>query len=155
MSRIILDDCLLHLAEAEKCLNEYKDIDAYMEIFEAENPEVQEQMEKNVKAKSGAIENIKKAIKAVLDMIKRLISGVRDFIDKRKLSVDERAAYEEFKKAAEKDPALKNKKINVRNFREIEAEYQKVLKEIEAEEKKAAAGKVGDSKILAEKVGCF
>ena len=131
MSTIILDDCLLYLYEAEKCLNEYKELDAYMEIFEAENPEVKEQVEKNEKAKSGAIENIKKAAKAVLDMIKKLIRTVGDFIEKRKLSVDERAAYEAFKEAAKKDPSLKNKKITVRNFKEIEAEYQKVLKELE------------------------
>ena len=88
-------------------------------------------------------------------MIKKLIRTVGDFIEKRKLSVDERAAYEAFKEAAKKDPSLKNKKITVRNFKEIEAEYQKVLKELEEEEKKAASGKVGDSKVLAEKVANF
>ena len=155
MSTIILDDCLLYLYEAEKCMNEYKEIDAYMEIFEAEDPEVKEQVMKNEQASAGAMANIKKAAKAVLDMIRKLMKSIRDFIDKRKLSADERAAYEQFKEAMKKDPSLKDKKITVRDFKELDREYNSLLKEIEAEERKAAAGKVGDAKVLGDKVAQF
>ena len=155
MSTIILDDYLVYLYEAEQCLNQYKEIDSYMEIFEAENPEVKEQMETNEKAKAGAIENIKKAVKSLLEMLKNVMASVRNFIDKRKLSADDKEAYEQFKEAAKKDPSLKNKKITVRDFKKLTEEYQARMKEIEAAELEVAKGKVPDTKVLADKVSEF
>lgn len=155
MSTIILDDYLVYLYEAEQCLNQYKEIDSYMEIFEAENPEVKEQMETNEKAKAGAIENIKKAVKSLLEMLKNVMASVRNFIDKRKLSADEQEAYKQFKEAAKKDPSLKNKKITVRDFKKLTDEYQARMKEIEDAELEIAKGKVPDAKVLGEKVANF
>ena len=155
MSRIILDDCLLYLYEAEKCLADYKEIDSYMEIFEAENPEVKEQMAKNEKAASGAIANIKKAAKAVLDMMRKLIASIGDFIRKRSMSADEREAFEKFKEMAKKDPSLRNKKITVRSYEKLQQEYEDLLKDVEKEEKLAQAGKEGNAEGLIKRIGNF
>lgn len=155
MSTIILDDCLHYLIEGQKCINAYEEIDSFLEIFEAENPEVQAKAEKNAKAGAGAVSNLKKAANAVLNMIRKIIASIVDFFQKRNMDQQEREAYEKFKEAAKQDPTLKNKKITVKDFRTLNKEYDALLKEVEEQERLVAAGKEGDFDALTKKITTF
>lgn len=155
MSTIILDDCLYYLIEGQKCINAYKEIDSFLEIFEADNPEVQATADNNAKAGTGAVSNLKKAATAVLNMIRKIIDSIVDFFQKRTMDTQEREAYEKFKEAAKQDPSLKNKKITVKDFRALTKEYDALLKEVEEQERLVAAGKEGDFDALTKKITTF
>lgn len=145
MNTIVLDECLTELYEAGKCIDMIKEIDPYSEIFEASNEDVKTAIDNNEKAKSGAVTHLRNAAKAVLNMIQNLITSIREFIAKRKMDADERKLYDAFKEACKKDPSLKNKKITVTDFRKVNEEYQKILKDVEDMDKKIAEGKVTDA----------
>ena len=83
MSTIILDDCLFHLMEAQKCLDMYIDIDPFEEIFEATDPKTAVKLKTNAEAKSGALSHLKAAAQAVLNLIRNIISSIVDFFAKR------------------------------------------------------------------------
>ena len=169
MNTIVLDDCLYHLYCAQEALNDYTEIDSYMEIFEAENPEVAEQVEQNEKSKKTVIDHLKSAGNAILNVIRNIISSIQDFFRKINMDEAERQAYEAFKKQCANDPSLKNKKVTVLDFRRYTEDYQKILAEAEAAERELAAGRdypidnivskitefcSGGSKAMVTAVGC-
>lgn len=155
MSTVILDDCLYHLYEANRIAADYKEIDGFMEIFEADSPQVQEQANKNKEVSAGALGHLKKAGQAILNMIKKIKDAIVNFFKKRNLSKEEREAYERFKEACKQDPALKNKKITVTNWKKVQEDYNKLLKDVEARERDAAAGREGDLEALTKEIAQF
>jgi hypothetical protein len=152
MSAIVLDECMYQLYQAQECYKDYKEIEVFSEIFEAEDPKVKEQIETNNKATTGALGHIKKAAQAVLNTIRNLISSIGDFFRKRGMDEKERKAYEDFKKAAANDPELKNKKITVLDYRKFQAEYDQLLKETEEAEREIANNKDYPLDTLTEKI---
>ena len=152
MSVLVLDECLTELYEAERCLNMYEKVDPYLEIFEANNDDVKAQVENNEKATNGAIEHLKNAGEALLNMIRNIIDSIKDFFKKRNMDALEREAYESFKEACKKDPALKNKKITVTDYRKLQTEYSKILKEVEEYDRALASGRKTDVEELANAI---
>ena len=144
MSTIILDECTYNLYEAERLYNSIVELDAYTEIFEADNPEVQKQMADNEKKKTGVFEHLKKAAQAVLNSIMALVNKVRDFFQSKKMDEAEKQAYLDFKAAVKADPSLKNKTVTVADFRKLQEEYLYTIRAIEDQEKAIAAGKETD-----------
>ena len=155
MSTIILDDCLFHLMEAQKCLDMYIDIDPFEEIFEATDPKTAVKLKTNVEAKSGALSHLKAAAQAVLNLIRNIISSIVDFFAKRFTSKKQREAYENFKAACAKDPSLKNKQITIMDFRKFNKEYESLLKEAEAADRALAEGKDCPADDLIKKISSF
>ena len=80
-----------------------------------------------------ARKGILKLIDAVLGMIQKIKDTVSDFIARRRLSETERKAFEQFKEMMKKDPAMANKKVRVRDFKEIQRRYQQFMAECEKE----------------------
>lgn len=155
MSTIILDDCLFHLMEAQKCLDMYIDIDPFEEIFEATDPKTAVKLKTNAEAKSGALSHLKAAAQAVLNLIRNIISSIVDFFAKRFTSKKQREAYENFKAACAKDPSLKNKQITIMDFRKFNKEYESLLKEAEAADRALAEGKDYPADDLIKKISSF
>lgn len=155
MSYVYLDDCMYHLYLAQEALNNYHEIDSYMEIFEADNPQVQQQAADNAQAKTGILENLKAAAMAVLRTIQNMISSITDFFRKSNMKEEERRAYEEFKAKCAKDPSLKDKRITVLDFRKFNEQYQSLLNEAEAADRELAAGKDYPLDDLIQKISGF
>lgn len=140
MNSIIIDDCLYHLMEAEKCMKDYQELDIYTEIFEATDPKTAVQLKRNEKAISGTTNHLKAAFNAIIQMIRNLISSITDFFQKRLMKDSERQAYEDFKAACKNNPELANKKITVMDFRKFNKEYEQLLAEAEDTDRKLATG---------------
>ena len=87
----------------------------------------------NTASEEKARKGILKLIDAVLGIIRKIKDTVSEFIAKRRLSETERKAYEQFKEMMKKDPAMANKKIRVRDFKEIQKRYQQFMNECERE----------------------
>ena len=87
----------------------------------------------NTASEEKARKGILKLIDAVLGMIQKIKDTVSDFIARRRLSETERKAFEQFKEMMKKDPAMANKKVRVRDFKEIQRRYQQFMAECEKE----------------------
>ena len=81
----------------------------------------------NTATEEKARKGILKLIDAVLGMIQKIKDTVSDFIARRRLSETERKAFEQFKEMMKKDPAMANKKVRVRDFKEIQRRYQQFM----------------------------
>ena len=151
----LFHDCLMYLAEADQCMQSYKELDMYSIIFEASNPNIQLQQDKNNKAVSGATSGIGKAIKTIQEIISNIINSIKEFFQKLTMSDAEKKAYLAFKEAAAKDPALKNKKITVKDFREAERQYKELEKQMEDTRKAFMNGEDVDISGLMDKINAF
>ena len=151
MAKIILDDCLQALYEAELSMADYVELTSYQTIFEADDPKVQAQQETNEEAKEKTGNALIRAVKAVKTMISSLINAIADFLRKLTMSSDERKSFNEFKAACASDPALKNKKITVKDYRNVMGQYDLMIKELEAGMRNAESMKESKYKELMRK----
>ena len=131
MAKIILDDCLQALYEAELSMADYVELTSYQTIFEADDPEVQAQQETNAEAQGKTENALIRALKAVKAMISSLINAIADFLRKLTMSSEERKSFDEFKAACASDPSLKDKKITVQDYRNVMAQYDAMIKQLE------------------------
>ena len=131
MAKIILDDCLQALYEAELSMADYVELTSYQTIFEADDPEVQAQQETNEEAQGKTENALIRAVKAVKAMISSLINAIADFLRKLTMSSEERKSFDEFKAACASDPSLKDKKITVQDYKNVMAQYDAMIKQLE------------------------
>ena len=131
MAKIILDDCLQALYEAELSMADYVELTSYQTIFEADDPKVQAQQETNAEAQGKTENALIRAVKAVKAMISSLINAIADFLRKLTMSSEERKSFDEFKAACASDPSLKDKKITVQDYRNVMAQYDAMIKQLE------------------------
>ena len=134
-------DCVEALYEASQSLKDYIEIDSYSEIFESENPEVKEKIDNNKAVVEKTDNAILRAIKALKNLISRIINSITDFFKKLGMDKGERDAFEQFKEACKQDPSLKNKKITVNDYRKVIANYDEMIKELEATDRDLAMKK--------------
>lgn len=64
-----------------------------------------------------------KVIKAVVKAIKNLMEEMRNFFDKALMSKKDKERFEAFQKAMKQYPELKNAKITVKDWRQLDKEY--------------------------------
>ena len=107
-------------------------ISEYAIIFEADNPEVQQRVRENRDAVNKAQGGLAKIFNSIKRIISNVITAIRNFFDRARLSAEEKKAFDAFKAACAKDPSLKNKKITVRAWQEIEAKGAELRKQGEA-----------------------
>lgn len=131
MGTFMLDECLTALYEAQQHMQGYSELTSYQEIFEATNPDVAEKMKSNTEIEGKTDNAVLKAIRAVKNMIKSIISAINNFIQELTMKKAEKDAYKQFLEAAKKDPSLKNKKITVKDYRAVQAQYDEALKDID------------------------
>lgn len=131
-SYVLQDECLSALMEVNEYMKDYIDISEYQSIFEAENPKVKEQLANNEVVVKNSDSALKKAIEALKRFIRNIIESFKDFFAKMKMDKGERDAFEKFKEACQRDPSLANRKITVKDYRQILAQYDQLIKETEA-----------------------
>ena len=131
MAKIILDDCLQALYEAELSMADYVELTSYQTIFFFFFPKVQAQQENNVEAEGKTENALIRAINLLIVMISSLINAIADFLRKLTMSSEERKSFDEFKAACASDPSLKDKKITVQDYRNVMAQYDAMIKQLE------------------------
>jgi hypothetical protein len=124
MSTLILDECLQNLFYAQEAMKEWIPMTEYEVIFEAaENQETADKLAKNEETATKSVGFVRRAIDAVINMIKKLVAQIKDFVARLTMSGEDRAAFDKFKQMMDEDPALKNKKVSVADFRKISSQY--------------------------------
>lgn len=109
----------------------YEPISDYQEIFEADNPQVQQQAANNAQQEQQGESFVMKAIQAIKNMIKQMITNIKNFFQTLTMSKDEKAKYQAFLQKCKNDPQLKGKKITLTDYRKVNAEYEALIKEAE------------------------
>ena len=140
MCLVYEDECLRYLSEAQAYINMFHDIDAYDAIFEAKEADVEAKIIKNKKSNDGAFASLKKAAESLMNLIKNAMKTIIGGIEKLFASKSEKEAFEQFKKAAENNPSLKNKKIRFYDFKHNTEEWQEIERKAEIIDKKLEAG---------------
>ena len=156
MNTIIRDECLQNLFYAQEAMKEWIPMTEYEVIFEAaENSETAEKVAKNEATATKSVGFVKKAINAVISLIKRIYYAIKDLIDRCTMSGAEREAFDAFRATMAQDPSMKNKKVTVRDFRKIEAEYDKIIAEIDQNIRSVKADEKHPIENITKKVNDF
>lgn len=143
------------LKEMEEAYNQYVPISEYQMIFEDGNPKVQQQANDNTKAVKKGDNAFMKVIKSLKAMIHNVIETIKNFITELRMDEKEREAFERFKAACKQDPSLKNKKVTIRDFRAINAQYDKLINETEARIREVKANENTPVEDLINKISSF
>lgn len=106
-------------------------IDEYSLIFETEDPVIAEKNKRIEKAQNRSQSGVSKIISAVKKMITNLIDSIKDFFDRLGLKGDEKAQFEAYRKQMAENPALKNKRITVKDFRAVNQQYEALIADVE------------------------
>ena len=151
-SDLMMEDCVIleGLHMMEEALMEYKPLSMFDECFteafgskkkkeeekkaaEAKAAELKAQEEKNKQAQDKGVSGFKKVIDGLLTMCRKIIEMISNFLDEKLMDKKEKEAYQKFKAACKEDPSLANKKVTVRDYRKVQAEYKKLMDECESE----------------------
>ena len=139
-SELLLEDARKELLKVDYCLEAYKELDSYMEIFEAKNKDIQQQALVNAKAEEASGEHLNSALDSIINAIKKLIERIKVFFMERSMTKEMRKAYEVYKQALLKDPSLKNKKITVVDVQKFKDEYDSINEQLDHAQDKVRRG---------------
>lgn len=130
-----LDLCMQYLNEAESLANSIQSVSLFESVFVEGSEETEK---KNNEQGTKSFNLIRKAIDFIKGIFRKIKTVIGDFIDYFTLKGDEKNEFEKFSEECAKNPEFANKKITVANWREMNAEYEKVLTKMEKEARKYA-----------------
>lgn len=136
-------EVVLGLHMMEEALLEYQPLsmeEEYLEAFSsatkdsAKQVQVQKQQNTNVAAQEKGKSGLAKVLDGILNMIRRIKAAIADFFERRNMDAEEKKVFAEWEAACRRDPALKNKRVTVQDFRAYQKEYFALMKKCEQEE---------------------
>ena len=130
----------LAIMESEKIV----DLDMFQVINEKDDENIKATMFDNDMHKNSATEHIKSAINSIMSAISKMLANVANFIHKLGMSKEEKEMFAAYEAACKKDPKFKNKVIKVKDFTNQRKAYEKVIGDMNAADKKLAAGQFVD-----------
>lgn len=135
----------------EETMKEWIEIDEYSILFESTSDPVVNAQMKNEEIADRSTNIVVRAIKGVIRMITSFIESITNFFAELTMSGDERAVFNNLREQIKNNPALKNKKFTVKDFRKIGKDYDTILSNIDKELVKAKADdKYGLDKIISD-----
>ena len=155
MIESLLKESDKYLVEAAYALRDYKEIDEYTSIFEAEDPEVEKTEKKNQEAANKSQGFLKKAFASIKKAIITLMKNIGDFIDRLSLSKDERMSLERMEEMMRQNPELKNKKITVKDYRKIISQIDEYTDAVEKQIRSDKANQDSEVEKLLGNIGDF
>lgn len=121
------------MQELKLLMEEYVELTPYQILYEADKPDVSNQMQQNARIEKRSESVLSKAIHAIQRLIKNVISSIRSFIDQITMGKDEKKLFAQFKEEIKKHPEFANKKVTVKDFRSISQKYDEKINEVEKE----------------------
>lgn len=145
-----------YLKEATASLNEYVEVSLYDSLFEAATNDTIVEVEANNEKSIQKSKNfLQKVFDGIIQVFRNIKNAVVNFIDKQKMSSKEREEFDEFNRLLKENPQLGNKKITVKDYRKIQAQYDEYIKMCDEAIREAAKGKKTDAKQLVDKISTF
>lgn len=148
---LTIDDYMNDLSLIREYMKDWVEIDEYSLLFESDSDPVVKAQAKNEEVSQKSSNVLSRMIQGVINMIKSIIESITNFFEELSLDGDEKDAFQNFREQMKNDPKLKNVKVTVKDFRQINKEYDNLLKRGEEELRKAKADeKHGLSGIIQE-----
>lgn len=132
-------------------MEDYHEISDYLLIYEANNPDISEQMRKNANIQKNSKPLIMRMIDSILGLIKKVVSSIQDFFTKLFMNSDELEQFRQCEAYLKQHPEYANKKITVKDFRAINQQYDNMISEYEEELRRAQAENRPPSEVLKNK----
>ena len=97
MQEYVLDECLSSLYKLELLMEDYVELSDYQVLFEADNPDVSAQMQKNasIQKESGGL--LHKIANGILSLIKNIIDSITNFFKELFMGNNEQILYNQFR----------------------------------------------------------
>ena len=136
---LTISDYMNDLSLIREYMKDWVELDEYSLLFESDSDPVVKAQAKNEEVSQKSSNVLSRMIQGVINMIKSLIESITNFFEELTLDGDEKDAFQNFKEQMKNDPKLKNVKVTVKDFRQINKEYDALLKKGEEELRKAKA----------------
>lgn len=139
MEEFVLNDYHSTLYQLKILSESYIELTPYQLMYEADQPDVSNAMQKNANIQTQSDNLIIKLIKGVITLIKNIISSITNFFSELFMGSDERKLYEQYQQMIQSNPEFANKKITVKDFRQIIQKEDDMYQQGKAELERAAA----------------
>lgn len=126
-----MDVCAGYLHEIDLLLEDYQEVPLYLDIFEAADPEMGKITAKNAEIEEKSTTLLDKAIKTVRNIFMKIKEMIHTIFTWMGMSKDEKTAYQQFVKEAKTNREFAGMTVTVHDFRKINDEYNRTLKEYE------------------------
>lgn len=138
------DECLVELQLAIQEANMIQELDMFQLMSEKDDDNVKATQFNNEQHKENAIDHIKAAINAIMKAISQMMANISNFLHKAGMNDKEKDMFAAYEAACKKDPRFKDKIIKVKDFRNQQKAYEKVLGEVNNADKKLSRGEFVD-----------
>lgn len=128
-----MDACLGYLHEIDILMESYVELPLYQEIFEAADPEIGETTAKNAEIEEKSMNLLQKALKFIRGIFDKIAEMIKTIFTWIGMSKDEKTAYQQFVKECKQNPEFAGMKVSIHDYRSINEEYNKALKQYESE----------------------
>lgn len=128
-----MDACLGYLGEIDVLMESYIELPLYQDIFEAADPEVAETTAKNAEIEEKSVNILQKALKLIRDIFAKIKEMIKLIFTWIGMSKDEKTAYQQFVEECKANPEFAGMKVTIHDYRAINEEYNKTLKQYESE----------------------
>lgn len=125
--------------ELDMVMEDYIELSSFQLIYETDNPDVSNQMQKNANVQQESQPFIKKLINGVISLIKNVVNSIKDFFTKLFMNGDEREQFRQCEEYLKSHPEYANKKITVKDFRSIQNQYDNMIGKMEQDLQQSAA----------------
>lgn len=134
MAFAIKDEIFSNLYYAQEAAKEFVEMSNYDWIFESvENGNKQMQAEKNDKVMEKTDGFLQKAITGIKKLIAQIRDTISNFFTYITLSKEEKVDFKKMKAEIEANPEFSGRKIRIKDYRNIKAQYESMIKELESE----------------------
>ena len=123
-----MDLAMSYIMEADKEISQIKDVSLFDAIF-TEGSDTAEVQNSQHSEKSAGL--LRKAINVIRGIYEKIKTSISNFIEWFKLDGAGKANYEKFVKECQNNPEFANMKITVKNWKAINATYDKAEKEMQ------------------------
>lgn len=128
-----MDACLGYLHEVDVLMESYIELPLYQDIFEAADPEVATATAKNAEIEEKSMNLLQKALKFIRDIFDKIKEMIKTIFTWVGMSKDEKTAYAQFVEECKRNPEFAGMKVSIHDYRAINEEYNKTLKQYENE----------------------
>ena len=128
-----MDACLGYLHEVDVLMESYIELPLYQDIFEATDPEVATATAKNAEIEEKSMNLLQKSLKLVRDIFGKIKEMIKTIFTWVGMSKDEKTVYAQFVEECKRNPEFAGMKVSIHDYRAINEEYNKTLKQYENE----------------------
>ena len=129
-------------------LEKYTEVSEYQILFEADKPDVSNQMQQNANLKEQGDGALMTIIKGLKNLIIKIVETIKTFFAKLFMNGDERAAFDEMEQRIREIPGMEKKTITIKDYRELNKKFAEYDQQAEQAIKDIKNGKTPATELI-------